>query len=268
MEPRSEFAFNDQQVTEFKADGYVVVRGLFNTDEVDIINHVVNADPSIAAAIYGREDQGGSLTELALWRDLGDDVFAGIARSARIVDSLESVLEGNIHFFHAKLTLKRPKVGGAWEWHQDYGYWYRNGFLFPNMASVFIALDPATRANGCLQLISGSHHIGRIEHGTVAGQVGADTNFVNQALDRLPLVYCEMEPGDALFFHSNLLHASAPNKSDHSRNALLCCYSRSDNPSFLASPDNRTTPIEKLADDGLVSYLDKPIDAERTFATP
>jgi hypothetical protein len=26
---------------------------------------------------------------------------------------------------------KEPRVGGAWEWHQDYGYWYKNGFLYP-----------------------------------------------------------------------------------------------------------------------------------------
>jgi len=267
MEQHSSLAFNSQQVNDFEHDGYVIVRGLFNRNEIQIVNQVVNADPSIAAAIYGRKDQTGSITELALWRELGNDVFAGIARSARIVESLKRVLHGDINFFHAKLTLKRPKVGGAWEWHQDYGYWYRDGFLYPHMASVFLALDPSTRENGCLQVIKGSHHLGRIEHGTVAGQVGADTVYVNEALQRLPLIHCEMEPGDALFFHSNLLHASAPNTSDFSRNALLCCYSRSDNLSFKPSPNNRTTPIETLADDGLANYLNKPIDAQRTFAT-
>ena len=115
MESHSALAFNKKQITAFDRDGYVIVPGLFNRDEIDIVNHVVNADPIIAAAVYGREDQGGTITELALWRDLGDDVFAGIARSARIVESLERVLDGDINFFHAKLTLKRPKVGGAWE---------------------------------------------------------------------------------------------------------------------------------------------------------
>ena len=65
------------------------------------------------------------------------------------------VLGGEVYHYHSKLMLKEPFVGGAWEWHQDYGYWYQNGCLFPWMASCLIALDPATRANGCLQVLKG-----------------------------------------------------------------------------------------------------------------
>ncbi len=69
-----------------------------------------------------------------------------------------------------KLSFKEPKVGGAFAWHQgifslhsplkiyecinkDYGYWYQNGCIFPYMASCFVALDPCTRENGCIQII-------------------------------------------------------------------------------------------------------------------
>jgi len=38
------------------------------------------------------------------------------------------------------------------------------GGLFPDLVSVFIAVDPCTRANGCLQVIPGSHRLGRIDH--------------------------------------------------------------------------------------------------------
>jgi ectoine hydroxylase-related dioxygenase (phytanoyl-CoA dioxygenase family) len=115
---------------------------------------------------------------------------------------------GQIAFFHSKLTLKRPKVGCAWDWHQDYGYWYRNGYLFPNMASVFIALDPYKKINGCIKVLKVLHHLGRIEHGVNKGQVGADMVRVEQAMKILELVDIEMDPRGALFFHSNVLHAS------------------------------------------------------------
>ena len=71
---------------------------------------------------------------------------------------------GEVYHYHSKMSLKEPNVGGAWEWYQDYGYWYTNGILFPYMASCYIALDPATKENGCLQVLKGSHHMGRINH--------------------------------------------------------------------------------------------------------
>src|SRR5688572_5928381 len=53
------------------------------------------------------------------------------------------------------MHLTNSILGGAWEWHQDYGYWYGNGCLWPNMLSVIIAIDPNTRENGCFQLLKG-----------------------------------------------------------------------------------------------------------------
>jgi len=107
---------------------------------------------------------------------------------------MEDVLDGEVYHYHSKLTAKEPFEGGAWEWHQDYGYWYHNGCLFPHMASVMVALDRADRDNGCLQVLKGSHTMGRIDHGLLDGdQVGADLNRVNQALESLEVVYAEMD---------------------------------------------------------------------------
>ncbi len=95
--------------------------------------------------------------------------------------SLDS--HAKICHFHSKLMQKEPRVGGAWEWHQDYGYWYKNQFMFPDeLISVMIALTPANRENGCLQVIQGSHKMGRVNHGFTGEQVGADMEMVNNAL--------------------------------------------------------------------------------------
>ena len=120
--------------------------------------------------------------------------------------------------------MKDPLVGGVWTWHQDYGYWYRNGVLWPLPVSVSVAIDPATRENGCLQVIPRSHELGRIDHLQSGDQAGADMERVNAVLERLPLVHCEMEPGDAVFFHPNMLHRSDMNRSQHPRWSMICCY--------------------------------------------
>ena len=72
--------------------------------------------------------------------------------------------------------------------------------------------------------------MGRIDHVKAGDQKGADIERVNEALKSLELVYCEMQPGSALFFHCNLLHRSDPNESPNPRWSLICCYNAAHNP--------------------------------------
>ena len=49
--------------------------------------------------------------------------------------------------------------------------------------------------------------MGRVDHILSGEQAGADTERVKHAMNMFSLEYVEMEPGDALFFHCNLLHS-------------------------------------------------------------
>jgi ectoine hydroxylase-related dioxygenase (phytanoyl-CoA dioxygenase family) len=225
----SAFQASDEQVRQFQQDGYLIVRGLFNKDETDLLYKIAKSDQMMAKA-GGRKDAQGGVSRLALRNNLPHDMYSACVRSQRIVQAMERFLGGEVYHFHHKMMLKEPFVGGAWEWHQDYGYWYKNNHcLYPDMASCMIAVDRATRENGCLQVIKGSHLCGRIEHGMSGEQTGADMERVDELLKRLPLVYVELEPGDACFFHSNLLHRSDQNKSPNARWTLICCYNTARN---------------------------------------
>jgi ectoine hydroxylase-related dioxygenase (phytanoyl-CoA dioxygenase family) len=149
------------------------------------------------------------------------------------------------------MSIKEPYTGGAWAWHQDYGYWYQNGCLFPLMSSCFIAVDPNTRENGCMQLIKGSHLMGRVEHGKFGDQTGADPERVHAALNVLELAYAEMAPGDALFFHCNLLHRSDQNRSPNPRWSLICCYNAARNDPYKESHHPRYHKLDKAPDSRL-----------------
>lgn len=232
----------------FARDGYVLKRGFIHADEMALVAHALVEDASISANVVAVSDSGGASTELALWNHPANDIFGRIARSERVAGGAEVLLGGEVYHYHTKLTMKRPRAGGAWDWHQDYGYWYNNGCLFPDMLSVGIAVDPATRENGCLQVLRGSHAMGRIDHGRVGGQTGADMERVEAAMGVCERVYAEMAPGDALFFHSNTLHASERNHSDGQRTLMLCAYNRASNNPVKAHHHPQYTPLAKLAD--------------------
>jgi hypothetical protein len=200
-----------------------------------------------------RDDGEGNAVRLALWNHPGDGIYGMFARCRKMVDRVEEILREEVYHYHSKMILKDAKVGGAWAWHQDYGYWYQNGVLSPNLCSVMIAVDQATIENGCMQVIKGSHKLGRINHILSGDQAGADMERVEEAKKRLDLVHVTMEPGDALFFHSNTLHASDANESDHPRWAMICCYNAASNDPYKDSHHPRYTKLEKVEDDRILA---------------
>ena len=117
------------------------------------------------------------------------------------------------------------------------------------------------RENGCMQVLPAATSSAGIEHGRVAGQTGADPERVEQALKRLELVYCEMAPGDALFFHANTLHCSAANLSDKSRNLLICCYNKASNDPYKAHHHPRYTKLDMVPDEAVLAAGDRVADA-------
>jgi ectoine hydroxylase-related dioxygenase (phytanoyl-CoA dioxygenase family) len=245
-----------EEISSFHSEGYVIAREFFTGEETTKLYQIATEDPVIKAHALDLNDQTGKKTKLTLWFKPGDDVYSMMIRSKRMVKSVASLLDSDspVCHFHTKLMQKEPRVGGAWEWHQDYGYWYKNQFLFPDqLVSVMLALTKANKQNGCLQVIKGSHKLGRLNHGFSGEQVGADMVMVNNALSCMEHVYVELDPGDVLFFHSNLLHRSEANLSDSPRWSIISCYNSLSNPAFNDESGSWKIPVEVVSDEALLS---------------
>lgn len=262
-----------EQRADFERDGYVMVRKLFDDEEIAILRAAIEGDEALRSRLYNRNDASGKNTRMAIWNHPGDSVYGLAARSHRVVDTMEDLLGGEVYHYHSKLTAKEPREGGAWEWHQDYGYWYHNGIVYPQMASLMVALDRSNRENGCLQVVKGSHHCGRIEHGVLAGeQVGADPVRVEEIVKRLPIEYAEMEPGDGLFFHCNVLHRSDQNRSEQRRWTVIHCYNAASNNPYVEHHHPFYTPLDKVDDDAIkragVRFADSADEFREKSANP
>jgi hypothetical protein len=244
----SQRILSGEQIARYHQDGYVLVPAFFDAEEIDLLRRAAREDHELDRRAFARADGEGGQVRLSLWNHPGQGIYGTFARCERMVRSAEKILDGEVYHYHSKMIMKDPKVGGAWTWHQDYGYWYQNGVLEPLLTSVFIAVDPCTRENGCLQVIRGSQRCGRIDHVLTGDQAGADRERVEEVLKRMPLDHVEMSPGDALFFHCNLLHRSDQNRSDQPRWAMICCYNAARNDPYKESHHPRYTPLSVLAD--------------------
>ena len=146
---------NKNRLKEYEENGYVLEKAMFNAEEIDLLRRAAKEDRQLDQHSFGRGDGEGGTVRLSLWNHPGDTLYGMFARCETIVNSAERLLEGEVYHYHSKMIMKDAKVGGAWAWHQDYGYWYQNGVLFPLLCSASIAVDPATRENGCLRVLKG-----------------------------------------------------------------------------------------------------------------
>ena len=233
-----------------------------------LIAAAVRDDPEIARRSYGLDDGLGGTTSIALWNHAGDDTLGLLPRLDRMAATAERLLGGEVYHYHSKLTVKQPRGGGSWRWHQDYGYWYKNGCLFPDLLTAAIAVGPQTEANGCLQLLDGSHRCGRIEHVSYGDQTAADDERVQVLADLLDVVAFEADPGDVVFFHANTLHRSPPNESGEVRELLLCAYNTATNDPVIEHHHPGYHPLGRLDDGELLRRGLVIAGGDRVFQDP
>ena len=220
---------------QYGRDGYLLRKRLLGEDEVSRFRDRARSQleqETREGAVMTKGDKEGKKTLLKMWTKAEDDQYGLLARDERMVNLSEDAIGKPVYLYSHKMTMKQPNEGGAWEWHQDFGYWYNNGCLAPEMMSIYVALDKATRENGCLQVLKGSHRLGRLDHIRENDQTNVAKDHLQAALNRFELVYVEMEAGDALVFDGNLLHRSDANLTNTYRWGYICSYNAVENAPF------------------------------------
>lgn len=243
----------DQQAA-YHRDGYVIAPGFFSPQEIKRLQDKAFNDETLYERAWNKKDGSGKVSKVCLWQQTGDDFYSMFSRSLRLAESVEHLVGEPIYHTSTKIMMKEPFVGGAWEWHQDFGYWHRdNLMLYPKAVSCMVAINKATVENGCLQVLKGSHHLGRLDHSKTGDQKGADMLFVEEAMKYHALVNVVLEPGDVLFFHCNLLHKSNQNQSAEPRWSMICAYNAISNQAFKEN-EAVCYPFEPVNDNAVLDW--------------
>ena len=226
-------------IAQYRRDGYLVLRRVLSREHVDACLAALTALAADPGLEPGQRDASGAFmpgtdrrsvhghrrNRADLIRKFGDFTDASpallrAAMSARLHAVLDALMGQGRVLLQEMALVKPPKVSGEKPWHQDAAYFRGSD---PNlMFGVWIALDPATRENGCMEVIPGSHLRGPAPH--------VPARDINLCTIRPDLVRLEerlvlpMDPGDALIFHSLIHHYTAANRSDRRRRALQFHY--------------------------------------------
>ena len=130
------------------------------------------------------------------------------------------LLGGAVRFWHDQLFCKPAEHGGVVAWHQDYSYWTRTQPM--THLTFWIGLDDATRHNGCLQYIPGSHRWQLLPVTGLAGDMNAIQSVLSAEQKRkFQPVAIELRKGECAFHHPLMVHGSFENTTAGPRRATV-----------------------------------------------
>ncbi len=222
------------EIASYRREGYVVVRGLLGPRSVEACRQALSdlaADrvPKTETRIW--LEAGFKIEEIPpesrelyvrKYMDYVEDspALKAAAMNRRLHLTLDQLLGRDRVLFQEMALVKPPRIGSDKPWHQDASYFRLTD---PSLiAGVWIALDSATKNNGCMEVIAGSHHGGPRPH--VHENDLARCAMPDDTVSRSEARALEMEPGDALIFHALLHHFTGPNRSNGHRRAIQFHY--------------------------------------------
>ncbi len=225
----------DQHLRDFEEQGYFIVRNVIDRDAAMEVRGVIKNNiltPEVGGVVDRdpMDPMGDSpAARAARFRKLGTFcvqsplIWHTIHAGEPMARIAQHFLGDNLLLKFNSCFLKPARTGSATPWHQDNGLW-RDGETEP--FNFWMAIDPATKANGCLQFIPGTHREPIEVHGLYKDSIHGELprHRVEECKRKYGLHYIELAPGDAVCWHSNLYHYSPPNTSDQSRIAVAGVY--------------------------------------------
>ena len=226
------------QIDRFNEDGFIILPAFLDANEVKIMQGIKVQAERVATENGGSFTDGkasydvetlekpGGMAEMALRKVQEifpeNQDFRDVMGSDKILDVVSDLIGPEVYYHSSKLMCKPAKGGRRKPWHQDYAYW---SDMNTNQVTVWTAIDAATRENGCMQIIPGSHKRGLIEHHHGEDWMIDEVNISDENIE-----FAEMNPGDTLIFNVLALHASDPNHSSKPRLSAIIDFDSQQKP--------------------------------------
>lgn len=224
--PVGESMLTDEQKAFYEREGYLIVSGLFSTEEVEYYKahymalREAGEYPGDFAGIDLQSEDPLKRYPRMIHMHRWDEVSLKWMIDDRLGQCMTELLGKEPYAVQTMLYFK-PPGGRGQALHQDQ-YYLR---VQPGTCmAAWMALDSCDEENGCMQVVPGSHHW-PVLCATEADTSVSFTDVTVPLPEGTPVVPAVMEPGDVLFFNGQLIHGSYPNRSkDRFRRSLIGHY--------------------------------------------
>lgn len=143
------------------------------------------------------------------------------------LDLVEPFIGPNIALWSSHFISKDPFTGRATPWHEDSAFWQGRLSSYDNIVTIWLALDPSDRENGCMRVIPGSHHNGFSDYETVDSEHHTFDRQIKE-VDESQAVYFELAAGECSLHDSRIMHGAAANTSPRRRCGYTMRYFATD----------------------------------------
>lgn len=224
------YRLNEEQLAHFDEFGFLSGVKLLEAEQIELLRGELEAltDPSHPGhhLFYEFHSNESADPDTVLFHSLGHwritPGFHDVLWNPRFVVAASQLLGGKaVRFWHDQLFCKPAKHGGVVAWHQDYSYWTRTKPL--QHLTCWVGLDDATKDNGCLQYIPGSHKWDLLQKIELAGSMDSLKDLLNpaQLMQYENRIAAEMPAGYGTFHHPKMVHGSYENRSERPRRAFV-----------------------------------------------
>ena len=240
------YGLSEEQVAFYHANGYLAGIRLLSDEQVEILRNELSQliDPAHPGRKLFYEYQSNESTNpatvlfhaLGAWRAAPG--FHDLLWSPAFLVPAAQLLDGAVRFWHDQIFYKPAYHGAVVAWHQDYSYWTRTQPMAH--LSCWIGLDDATRENGCVHYVPGSHRWNLLPVTGLAHEMDAiQTVLTDEQKAQFKPVAIELKKGEASFHHPLMVHGSYENRTERPRRATVINVFRD---GVLSASDN--APLE------------------------
>ncbi len=215
-----------EQTAEYQKNGYIVIEDFLNAKELEHWRTVT--EDAVKQRLTERngltnQDSPGYYSQVFIQAVRLADTHVGMARlmfDERLGYAAGTLAGVNgIRIWHDQALFKQP-YGNPTAWHLDDPNW---SFHSPDAISIWVALDRATLANGCLWYLPGTHREGRYELSGIGHNIGDMFHEYPEWKTR-KAIPAPCPAGSAVFHNGMTAHGAGANMTPLPRRAMTCAY--------------------------------------------